>query len=230
MLRNEFVQSLQGKSDDVVDVAPALKALIERRLQGDLADEHVSKLSEIIQKGHTACAGMVTVAGVLLKTVAPKLSVAAITGSPLQFTDKMPVNFHHEWLRISDGKHVALYDPLYKHLEMYELAQPTTGAEDVVGNYQVYAWGVGAFSKGEGVALSPNIKFVMAHDNTGNELWLQPDDGVAAKIFGEISFGVRTPGATMTLVNGNIELSRNPSNRASGRHLIPITQLSSRKA
>jgi len=229
MLRNELLQALSGRVHSVVNIVTALKTIVEKRLANDLADEHVSSLSEIIQKGRTACAGMVAVTGMLAKNIAPELSVTAITGSPLQFTDRVPVDFHHEWLRFSDGTNVVVYDPFYKRLELYDAQSPTVSESDPFVKYQVFAWGVGSFAKSHDYSLSANVTMIESHDKTGDEPWVIGDESASAQIFGEIPFAIRIPSAAMTLVDGCIELSRKPTNRASGRHLIPILKLGRRK-
>lgn len=225
-LRAELAQALSGKTHKVEDVMPALKAIIEKNLTNDLSDEHVKKLSQIIAKGKTACAGMTAVGGLLTKSVAPELSVSAITGSPLQFDSEIPVDFSHEWLRISDDNHVALYDPLYKRLAIYEIANPSMADDDPFEKYQVFAWGVAPFAKGKTLSISPNIKAVTRPGGNSYELWVVPEDSIAVQVFGELSFAAKNSGSDITIADGNIELSRNPENRKSGRHMIPIRKLS----
>ena len=228
-LHTELTQALSGKTHKVEDLVPVLKAVIERNLTNDLSDEHIEKLSEIITKGKTACAGMVAVGGLLAKDVAPELSVSAITGSPLQFDTKISVDFSHEWLRIADGKHVALYDPLYRRLSIYEIANPSMADDDPFEKYQVFAWGVASFAKGKTLSVSPNIKTVTRPGGNSYELWVVPEDSIAVQVFGELSFAAKNSGSNLTIADGNIELSRNSENRKSGRHMIPIRKLSRQK-
>lgn len=227
-LLGELADTLHGNIHSVEQLVPALKAIIENNLADDQSDEHVRRLSEIVESGRTACAGMVTIGGLLAKSIAPTLSVTAITGSPLRFRDEFPLDFSHEWLRIADTKHIVLYDPLYQQLATYDTTSPSVNTNDPFEHYRVYAWGVAPLTAGRRLSISPNLEAVTRVGSEGYELWVAPESSMAVQILGKLPFATKTDGANFVLVNGNIELARNSQNRDSSRRLIPLLELNKR--
>ncbi len=223
---NRQFKSLNKGNGDFINTMVTLQEIVKSNLEGSTSDEDVISLSDILTKQNTVCAGMVLVGGLLAKVNKPDFEVNRVVGSPLQFDKVNPLNYSHEWLRISDEKKVALLDPLYGHLSIYDLQRPETSDEDPFSKYQIFATGPGFFVQSVHEPSSPNLKLVTRPNESGFEFWVKPELALGYQIQGKLPFATKTEGVEITMVDGSLEISRNPQNKQSGRILIPLIELS----
>ena len=206
---HEFQGRLPRDQTDFAGFAEALYSVMEDSLTPDEADEDIEKMSQILERGRSACAGLTLVAGLLVRQTVPRSwFVQRVDGASADFDGKRPHDIGHNWLRISNGRDVALYDPYYQHLTTYDLQDLQIHEEDPFRGYPVQALSYATIhneihpQKFSGVRLVDDI-------HGRREAWLKSHLAHEAQISGNLKYDlINVRGGGLDMVNGCIWTSR----------------------
>jgi hypothetical protein len=221
----------QGDPQKLEQIIQAIDTVMRQNMRSHERTEDVTKLSEIIESGESACAGESLVAGLLLqkrfqpRTGFKSLDVRQINGSSAHFEGQRPHDIGHAWLRISDGGgNVALYDPHYKQYKIYNLNNLQIDTDDPFKQYGVEAGFMGHIHNNSKAGLKRvgGIKLVESMRGT-TEVWVHTVEAHPAQISGYRKLAFDTEGGTVELHNGAFYLSKKPTSEA--RYLEPLIDI-----
>lgn len=205
----ELVKDFEGtisENDSVEEVVKQLNNIIQIEIKSDAANEQISKMSDILRRGRSACAGKALIAASVLKASRLNLEAQIIHGASSSFDDKRSNDIGHDWLRINNGSEVVLYDPYFDHTASYDLSHPGTSQASSFDHYSV-----GAFAAANIYNQLPSrnldtryIKLVTGI-NGGKSAWVTNDRALESQIAGQVDFEIETtaPGK-LSFRNGGI--------------------------
>ncbi|GEM_PF-4171328 len=187
-----LAEELRGKlkeGQDLKDIIATLDGVIQKTVRSDAQDERITKMSQILEKGHSACTGKVLVSAGLLKAVRPESDVQLIYGASSSFEDRRPNDIGHIWLRIVQENDVVLYDPYYKHLVPYDLEKPRSFIGDPFAGYSVGAYFAANVVNQLPVRTTDRRFTKLVGETSGNKsVWIADEKALASQIFGEMNF------------------------------------------
>jgi hypothetical protein len=197
-------------NEGVDEIVAQLDEVVQSSVRSDSADEKISRMSEILQKGRSACTGKVLVSAGLLRSAPLNADVRYMYGASSSFGDQRPHNIGHVWLRVAKDDMVVLYDPYYKHLVPYQLPNPTTFEGDPFAEYSVGAYCAANVVNQIPVKSLDNRFTKLVKETSGNKsAWIQNNQVLAAQIFGEIDFEFETKASgKLTFINGGLFSNR----------------------
>lgn len=224
-LLNSFLRKVSDH-ENLLKNAQILKNFMSENFRTTSSDEDVHRMSEIIEKRKSACAGLTLISGLLYKDIpsASSITVQEISGSSMQFEKQRDSSIGHMWLRLTDGKSVVLYDPFYNKFEVYDLSVISADENDPFNKYEIQALGAGVIIKDAQADQAQGIKLV-ANRYGNKEAWYNQRNAHIAQILGHEEYQFHTDGGMLELVNGAIENSRNRQSKTSGRYLTPVNKL-----
>jgi hypothetical protein len=219
----------RGSSRDRLEgIIDTIDAVLQDNLQSREETEQVSRLSEILDQGWTACAGMVLVAGLSLERIKGDLPlrVEEVRGVSHRVADQRLHDVNHVWLRVSNGSEVILYDPYYGRRSTYELASTELTPDDPFRLYTVQAEGAGVIiNKLNAQKLESSVEDrtrLVRNVKGGYEAYLSDEHSFLAQVRGSQEVIFQTSGGEMEFMNGTIERSRDPRSNTAGRMLSPV--------
>lgn len=214
------VETLMQSLDDVV----------QAHIDSSLDDEDIYRMSDILRARKSACSGKALVAGMLLEKLATTnralegVEVNSIVGASSRIEEQGAHKTYHEWLRIRFGDFVALYDPYYQRIAVYDLRNPQPERETPFADYDVYAGFVGNLHSDAPMTSIGGVRLVQSIHGT-TEPFIDPEQAHLSQITGIRYAQFTTEGGRMTLKDGGFELSKDSDDGASGRRLEPLLDL-----
>ena len=206
---DEFKRKI-GFGQSLDETISVLDDLVQSSIESDSEDERITNMSQILQKGRSACAGKALVSAGLLKALDLKPEVQLVYGASSQFDNKRPHNIGHVWLRISAGDSVILYDPYFGHIMSYKLPEPTTIEQDPFGNYSVGAYFAANIINQLSVKSFGREYAKLVEETSGSKsMWVPNERALASQVFGEMDFEFETKSSgNLTFVNGGLFSAR----------------------
>ncbi|OHA39989.1 MAG: hypothetical protein A3G59_03645 [Candidatus Taylorbacteria bacterium RIFCSPLOWO2_12_FULL_47_20] len=142
-MRQEFSNS--GRDErDLEGVMKKLDVVVQR-IASDSSDEDVLRLSEIIHNGKSACAGKSLISGLLMREVFPAIRAEVMSGSSFDISGSQypSHNIGHDWIRLTDGIQVGVYDPYYRRQVVFDENSIDRLTESNFFDYEVLSFAAG---------------------------------------------------------------------------------------
>lgn len=176
----------------------ALDSVIQKSIASDMEDERCVRVSDIVKLGKGACASKVLIAGLLAKEIG-SLAAETVNGQVGRVRERVSHPFSHEWLRLTDGDRVALYDPMYGRFQFFsrqgQSYEEVKGGNYDFGNYSVKAFPHQViFAKGMNAKAVQGIRLVDSFDGPTKEFFVLDQFARSSQIEGGM-YGVFVEGS-----------------------------------
>jgi hypothetical protein len=220
LLAEKLGETING-STNFSENLDKVKRLIEDNFEPNSKDEHVRRLSEIIMSKKSACSGLSLIAGLLCKEVFSELThVQTIHGASAKFENQRSHDIGHMWLRISNGKDVALYDPYYGQMRIYDLRHFLSDPSDPFRGFELQADGGAQLQNEANMSLFKKNVRVVRSIRGSLETWYDKSQSMTAQLTGKVGYEFETKvGGTLNFVNNGIEISKNRNLKDSSRYI-----------
>jgi hypothetical protein len=131
-----------------------------------------------------------------------------ITGIVGSVEDKVSYPFSHAWLRVSYGKNVILYDPMYEKFQYF--TETKEGYVDGGGNHNFSQYTADAqplavvFAKGLKMQRVSGVSVTKSYDGNYTEFFIDQNNNLISQVEGTVRTGFRTNGGRMSLIDGEV--------------------------
>jgi len=147
--------------------------------------EYNNSLSDIVNSGQGMCDSKSVLFGSLIAHNT-NLEAQAIIGQYGQVKDKVSYPFHHQWMRITDGTQIYLFDPMYERFTAFEQENDTFYAMDdgdsYFSNLTPACYAAGKLISQMNIQRFGGIRLVETHAGDGNEVYVNNEESLAAQL------------------------------------------------
>lgn len=188
-LSKKFLEKIEGV--EPVECIHTMIDLVNRAVKSDMADEHATSVSEILQVGRGACMSKTLIGGLLVKETIENAKASYVVGQLGQVGHKLSYPFSHAWLRIQIGNVVGLCDLMYDKYQILQIVDEEVF--EIKGNYDFSRNAVenrglanlidrtGAHAGG-----SPQLVFIEEFDpnDKAKRVFMKPSIAFESQVFG----------------------------------------------
>ncbi len=205
------LKSSLKKGQNLEETMGNLDEIVQKTIRSDARDERITRVSEIVEKGHSACAGKVLVAAGLLKAVRPEINTQMIYGASSLFKDRRPHDIGHVWLRAAEGNTVVLYDPYFQHMVPYDSTNPRSFTGDPFAEYSVGAYfAANVIQQLPVKTLDRRFVKLVESPNGNKSVWVANQQALGSQITSEMDFEfVTNKSGKLTFINEGLYSARN---------------------
>lgn len=211
--------------DNLSELIHRIDSVLQREIESSGETDNIRRMSEILRSHKSACAGKSVVSGALLEHLYGKnLSVQRVHGVSYKMGDSRGNDVGHDWLRITNGNKIVLYDPYFRRQESH-LYSDSEKEDSSFKDYEIEAGFIARINTTspidieslEGVRLVRNI-------HGSFELFADREQAYKSQISGRLISKFLTQGGNMQFINGSFQLARSHEKEAS-RMLIPLIDI-----
>jgi hypothetical protein len=153
--------------------------------------EFNNSLSDIVTSGNGMCDAKSVLFGSMLARNT-NLEIQAITGQYGQVQDKVTYPFSHQWMRITDGNNVYLFDPMYEKLAVFEQDGEAFYAMDEQDshftNLTPACYPAGKLITQMGIQRWGGVRVVEPYDNGGGEVYVDNEESLPIQLTNNTAF------------------------------------------
>jgi len=153
--------------------------------------EYNNSLSDIVVSGKGMCDAKSVLFGSML-TKNTNLEAQTIIGQCGRVQDRVSYPFHHQWMRITDGKYVYLFDPMYEKLAVFEqdgdLFYPMDEEDSHFSNLTPACYPAAKLMVRMNIQRYGGIRMVKSFNNDGAEMYVDNQESLSAQLSNQMTF------------------------------------------